>query len=127
MPCSVKFSIRLSAAMNKFKAAFSGLFLGLKDRSVRVQYLLALAAVVFFLRLGITVSEWIAVSLAAGFVIAGEMLNTAIEMTCNLYTTENNSQVRMIKDISAGAVLVAALTALITGILICFNHLEGKI
>ena len=58
-----------------------------------------------------------------GLVIVTEYLNTAIEFTCDFLTTERDEQIKVIKDIAAGAVLVASLTALVTAIVILFHHI----
>ncbi len=53
-----------------------------------------------------------------GFVIVTEMLNTVAEAAMDYITTEFSPQVKVVKDVAAGAVLVAALTAIIVGLLI---------
>jgi diacylglycerol kinase len=54
---------------------------------------------------------WAAVFLCFGLVIASELVNTAIERLCDLYTAEQSKAVRDVKDIAAGAVLVSAAAA----------------
>ena len=53
-----------------------------------------------------------------GFVLAAEMLNTAAEATMDFITTDYDPQVKIIKDVAAGAVLTSAITAAIVGLLI---------
>jgi diacylglycerol kinase (ATP) len=73
----------------------------------------------FFVLLGIylnfTSIEIIALSLVITLVLAAEMINTALELTIDMIKTEVDPVVRVIKDISAGAVLLAALNAVISG------------
>jgi diacylglycerol kinase (ATP) len=64
--------------------------------------------------------EWIAISIAIGLVWIAEAFNTCIELLCDLYTKEYNKDIGIIKDISAGAVLLASITALATGIIVFF-------
>ena len=52
------------------------------------------------------------------FVWITEMINTAIEKAMDFITLEKHSQIKLIKDLAAGAVLVASITALITGSII---------
>ncbi len=62
-------------------------------------------------------SEVIALTFAVGFVWVSELFNTAIEKTMDLISAERNPRIKIIKDMSAAAVLVAAITALLVG---CF-------
>ena len=59
----------------------------------------------------------------AGFVLAAEAFNTAIEIDIDLTSPEFYPYARDTKDIAAGAVLISAMTALIVGILIFGHHL----
>lgn len=62
--------------------------------------------------------EWAILALTSGSVIAAEMLNTATEAAMDYATTEYHPQIKIVKDVAAGAVLVAAITAVIVGLLI---------
>ena len=62
--------------------------------------------------------EWIICIILFGFVISLELVNTAIENAVDLITQEINPKAKIIKDVSAGAVLVAAITAVIAGLII---------
>ncbi len=66
----------------------------------------------------ISSTEWMMLILAAGFVLAAEAFNTAIEIDMDLTSPEYHPFARDTKDVAAGAVLVASLTALVIGILI---------
>lgn len=61
----------------------------------------------------ITAMEWVAISIAIGLVWMAEAFNTAIEMFCDLATEGKwHPVVKKIKDLSAGAVLIAALVSM---------------
>lgn len=62
--------------------------------------------------------EWVAVILSCGLVLGAEAVNTAIEYLANYCTTEKNEQIRKVKDIAAGAVLICAIAALAVGLII---------
>lgn len=66
----------------------------------------------------ISPSEWLAVIIVIGMVFAAEILNTALEHTADFMKEEYDERIRDIKDLSAAAVLVCAITALGVGILI---------
>lgn len=62
--------------------------------------------------------EWIVLTLCVGFVLFAEVLNTALEYLADTVHPEVDPGIRKAKDASAGAVLVAALAALVVGIII---------
>ena len=109
--------------INKFYVAFVGLVSSLKDRSIQIQYVLAILACIVAWMIGCNYYEWIAVLLCIGLVIVAEILNTCIEKLCDLYSTEKNEKIKYIKDLAAGGVLFASLIALTVGILIFVHHL----
>jgi len=51
-------------------------------------------------------------------VLTAEIINTAIENIADFLTIENNNKIKTIKDLSAAAVLISALTALIIALII---------
>jgi diacylglycerol kinase len=65
------------------------------------------------------------VIICIGLVITAEILNTCIEKLCDLYSTDYSNRIREIKDLAAGAVLAASLTAFITAMVILFSHIGG--
>ena len=109
--------------INKFYVAFVGLVSSLKDRSIQIQYVLAILACIVAWMIGCTYYEWLAVLLCIGLVIVAEILNTCIEKLCDLYSIEKNEKIKYIKDLAAGGVLFASLIALTVGILIFVHHL----
>lgn len=73
----------------------------------------------------ITIFEWIALTVAIGLVLLAEMLNTAIERLMDLLHPEVHPQVKVIKDVAAGAVLVAAIAALIIGVMVFHDEVKA--
>lgn len=109
--------------INKFKVAFYGIYCALKHRSVLVQCILALFALAFAWILNFSVMEFMVVIGCIVMVIVSEMFNTCIELLCDMYTKEFNPMIKLIKDISAGAVLVSAIGSLVIGVFLVINHL----
>jgi len=60
--------------------------------------------------------QWAAIILAIGLVITAELLNTAVETVVDMVSPNYSEQARMAKDVAAGAVLVAAITAILVGL-----------
>ena len=77
--------------------------------------------VVLGLYFKITNTEWIALIIVSGFVLASEAINTAIEIDIDLTSPEYHPYARDTKDVAAGAVLISAVTAVIVGVLV-FGH-----
>ena len=71
----------------------------------------------------ITSTEWLMILGVSALVLSLEALNTSIEKLCDLYTTEQNDKIKTIKDIAAGAVLVASIFAAIVGLFIFSRYL----
>ena len=73
-------------------------------------------AFAFFFKL--TTIEAICIVFCIAFVWVTEMINTAIEKAMDFISTERHEQIRNIKDMAAGAVLIASITAVIVGSII---------
>jgi undecaprenol kinase/diacylglycerol kinase (ATP) len=89
-----------------------------EEFNARVHFLAAMVAVVLGFILKVVWFEWVILVLVIGGVFAMELINTSIEGLADLYSRELNPKIKKIKDLSAGAVLVAAITALIVGVII---------
>ena len=105
--------------LESFRCAFSGIWYTIRtQRNAQIHVLVAIIIIVLGLILDLNLTEWGMLALTAGFVISTEMLNTVAEAAMDYATTEFNPQVKIIKDVAAGAVLVSAITAVIVGLLI---------
>ena len=110
--------------MNKFKTAFIGLAKVLKDKSVMIQVILMVIAIIAFSILKISYLEWLVVIICFGVVISAEIFNTCIERLCDKITKEKDEGIAYIKDIAAGAVLVTALVSLCIALFIIARRLS---
>src|SRR3989338_3790454 len=110
---SKKFSIL------SFKYAWDGLVAALKEEpNLKFHFLAGFLAILISLFLNISKYDWLIIIILIGFVIAVELTNTAIEAVVDTFTDKEHPGAKLAKDISAGAVLVSALTATIIGIII---------
>lgn len=107
----------------KFLPAFHGLKDAWEHPAVRIQIILGCMAVIAGLILRLSLIEWAFVLFAIGLVIGAEVFNTCIEKLCDLHSMEFDHRIEVIKDMSAGGVLIAAITALAIAILILIRHL----
>lgn len=94
-----------------------------RERNGQIQGVAALVVITagFFFR--ISRGEWMALLICTCLVISLEMLNSAIERICNMYTTDYHPAIKIIKDIAAAAVLWSALLSLAVGLLIFTPYL----
>ncbi len=88
------------------------------ERNARVHLLFAVAAFVLGVYLRVSNTELVAIFFAIIIVFLAEIFNTAIEKTLDLIDTNNNHRIMIIKDMAAGAVLVAAAAAFLVGVVI---------
>jgi diacylglycerol kinase (ATP) len=88
------------------------------ERNARIHLVAAIAAFLVGVFLKVSSAELAAVFFAVIIVFLAEIFNTAIERTLDLIDTRENPRIKIIKDMSAGAVLVAATAAVIVGVAI---------
>jgi diacylglycerol kinase (ATP) len=93
------------------------------QENARIHFGAAVVTVVAGFLFGISRGEWIAVILAIGLVMTAEAFNTAIESVVDLVSPEQHPLAGRAKDVAAGAVLMAAMTAVVVGVLVFGPHL----
>lgn len=112
-------TVRKINRIESFRYAFAGLWYTLRtQRNAQIHLSIAILIFAVGTQLNLTMIEWAILALTTGFVLASEMLNTVAESAMDYATTEFHPQVKVVKDVAAGAVLVAAITAVIVGLLI---------
>ncbi|GAA4320983.1 diacylglycerol kinase family protein [Flaviaesturariibacter amylovorans] len=95
------------------------------ERNGQIQGAVALVAIAAGLYFGISRAEWIVLLACIAAVISLEMLNSALETLCNLYSTDYHPLIGRIKDGAAGAVLWTSAGAAIIGILLFWPHVRA--
>jgi len=88
------------------------------EHSVMVQFSIGVLLVVAGIYFNITMTEWLFQTLAIGLVLSIEGLNTAVEKIADFIHPNFHEKIGFIKDIAAGAVFFAAMTAIAIGLLI---------
>jgi diacylglycerol kinase (ATP) len=106
------------ARLKSFVYAWDGIVSFFRwEHNAQVHLAITFLVLVLSVTLGVNKWEAIAVVFSIAFVWIAEMFNTAIEKAMDFITLEKHPQIKLIKDISAGAVLIAAIAAVIVG---CF-------
>jgi diacylglycerol kinase (ATP) len=103
-----------SRTFRSFGFAFKGIAFFLKSPSNAWIHLAAaflVCAAGFYVH--ISKGEWMAVIFAIAFVFVTEMVNTAIEKLTDLVSPDYNELAGKVKDIAAGAVLLASIAAVV--------------
>lgn len=88
------------------------------EHSVMVQSSIAALLVIAGFYFEISREEWMFQTLAIGLVLSIEGLNTAVEKVADFIHPEFHEKIGFIKDIAAGAVFFAAMTAIVIGCII---------
>jgi len=113
---------RSPSILDSFNYAFEGIIHVLRtQRNMRIHLLVAVAVLVAAIFADVTKLELIALLLAIAFVLVAEMVNSAIEGAIDVSTTSFDPNAKLAKDVAAGAVLIASVTALAVGYLV-FAH-----
>lgn len=104
--------------------AIKGAWLLLKhEPSIQVQFVLALLVTIMGFYFDITATEWMFQLLAIGLVMCTEGLNTAVENIADFVHPDFHTKIGLIKDIAAGSVFIAAIIAVIIGVIIYFPYI----
>jgi diacylglycerol kinase len=105
--------------LEAFRCAFSGLLYTLRtQRNMRVHILIAGAVVVVGLWLRLSADQWAILAATSGLVLVSEIANTVVEGIVDLVCPDYHPLARTVKDAMAGAVVLAAMVAVIVGLLI---------
>lgn len=110
--------------IDSFNYAISGLLYSLRtQRNMRIHFGFALAALILSVLFNVSKTELLILFFTISLVIITEMINTAIEAVVDLYTRRYHPLARIAKNVAAGAVLFAAINAIIVGYLIFIDDL----
>ncbi len=105
--------------------AISGMFFLLKNEdSIQVQSLFFLLFIFLGYYFEITKNEWIIHIILIGFILTAEALNTVAEKICDFINPKYDDRIKLIKDISAGAVSFAVISSLIVLIIIYYPYIS---
>jgi len=114
----------LTGRFKGIKFAINGAFkLITTEHSIMAQSIIAVLLVICGFYFDINKLEWMLQTFAIGMVLSIEGLNTAVEKMADFIHPDFNEKIGFIKDIAAGAVFFAAITAIIIGCIIYIPYL----
>lgn len=112
--------------LHSFNWAFDGIVHALRfERNMWIHFGIAGLVLIASLFFALSRLEVIALLVAISFVLITEMLNTALEHVVDLITDEDDPRARIAKDVSAGAVLIAAVNALAVAYLVFYDKITS--
>lgn len=112
--------------IESFNYAVSGIIIALKtEKNMRIHYLIALSVILLSLFFDFSRTEFLLLLFAISLVVVAEMVNTALERVVDLITEEYHPLARLVKDVAAGAVLIAAINSMVVGYLLFFDRLSS--
>lgn len=111
-----------------FKYAFEGWWHVIRtQQNAWIHALASILAILFSFWLKISGIEWALVIIAIAFVWTAEFFNTALEAIVDLTTQDHHPLAKAAKDVSAAAVLIAALMSVVIGLLVLGPPLLEKL
>jgi diacylglycerol kinase len=104
--------------LQSFACAFRGIYIAMAtERNFKIHIVAAVIAVALGIYLGLSAVAWCLIAFAISLVLMAECMNTALERMCDdISGGEKSDVIRNAKDTAAGAVWLAAIAALIIGI-----------
>lgn len=120
-----KFSIK--KRLEGFSYAWNGILLLIKEEhNARIHLFAAFLAISLGFYFSLSSIEWICLLITIGLVISLEAVNSAIENIADFISPERHKQIKKIKDLSAGAVLIVAIVAFVVGLLLFLPKVNLK-
>ncbi len=116
--------------VGRFFKSFNYSLQGLKyafkyEQNILIHLFITAIVVVAGIYFNISLNEWIVCILLIGLVIATEMINTSIEAVVDLACPKQHDLAKIAKDTASAAVLMFAVTAVISGLVIFLPKIIG--
>ncbi len=109
----------LEKKIHNVRFALRGIRIAWREEfSFRIEVIAMSLALVVGYVLRISTLEWLVMIVTIGMVLAAEAFNTALEELCDKFKSDPDPHIAKIKDLAAGAVLIASFAALIVGAII---------
>ena len=89
-----------------------------KEPNFRIHVIIGVATLITASILGFTALEWLLLAFTITLVFLLELVNTTLESIVNLVSPKISEEARVAKDVSAAAVFLAALLAVIVGLIL---------
>lgn len=117
--------LKNKSTIESFNNAINGIIFALKtERNIKIHVLAAVGVLFFSLFTALSRLEFLILLFTISLVIVTEMVNTAIENIVDIATDNYHPLAKIAKDVSAGAVFIATINALVVAYIIFFEKLN---
>jgi len=117
--------VEMRRLRKSFSCAIAGLIYCIKnEKNMKIHILATIIAVIVALVVKLNYTEWGLLILTIFMVLVAETVNTAVEKTVDLVTTEYHPLAKTAKNLAAGAVLLAAIGSLLMAVVIFGPHIK---
>ena len=114
-----KQSFSIHKRLKSFIFAFNGLKILLREEhNSWIHIAITICVIIAGFLLQISLIEWIAVILCVALVFGLELINSAVENIADFVSPQKNKMIGKVKDLSAAAVLIAAICSAVVGLII---------
>jgi len=109
----------LQSRAHSFQAAFSGWWHVIRtQKNAWIHAIVSLIVIILSLWLRLEPRDWALIIIAIAMVWTAEFINTALEAVVDLASPKQHTLARVGKDVGAAAVLIAAVSAALIGMLV---------
>lgn len=114
-----------SSFFEAWKNAVEGIIYAITTQgNIRKQLVIAVVVMLISLVFDLSKAEFLCLMFTVILIIVAEMLNTAIETVVDLYTDLYHPKAKIAKDVGAGAVVIAAINAVIVAYFLFFEKIS---
>ena len=106
-----------------FQYGLNGIRVAWSNSRLPLLCVFAILSGILSLILKISIIELVLILICIFIVLALEMVNTSIEIICDMIDYQYNEKIKIVKDISAGAVLLSAIGSGIIGLIVFIPRL----
>ncbi len=109
---------------SSFHYAIEGIIQGFKsERNLRIHFIFSIIVIIVAMILKFSLTDVAILLLCIGMVIITELFNTTVEYIMDHIHPKVHKKVKIIKDLSAGAVLIASLLSAIVGVMLFTKYI----
>lgn len=102
-----------------FIGALNGLFIVLKtEKNAKIIFIIGIISIILGFLLKLSLNEFIILIIVTIFVFTCEVFNTLVENILDIINPDDDPRIKILKDISSAAVLLASLGAALIGLII---------
>ena len=94
-----------------------------REQNLLIHIIATIIVTIFGIIFKISLINWVLIYVMVAPVITTELINSALELTVDLYTSKFNPKAKIVKDVSAAAVVTAAFASIIVGLYVFIPYI----